>query len=279
MAFGSIDSGFQPRLFDFGAALVKTAQLAARPNFELRFHNTQNAQLDALQRDIDAIYANTNSDGATALLRSKVVKLESTLEQIGDFKTRTDARIAKSTLVIEQMNALDALADPSTVADFDAKLAEAIDTIEKIEARTYEYFGVNDKVRKHKFDALSRLQALSHNNFATQQDIDDVTAELATIRGNFLTSNQIANTNASLAYTKYASTNSRLSAINGQIASINNDANADAIGKVQERKEYYSQVLSALSLAFDASQELTNFVNSAVLPKKTDPGSVLNLFS
>ena len=279
MAFGSIYGSSQPKLFDFGAALVKTAQLSARPTFELRFYNTQNAQLDALERDIEQIYAKTNTDGATALLRTKVSKLQTTLEQIGEFKTRTDARIAKSTLVIDQVNALDSLADSSTVAEFDAKLAEAIDTIQKIEARPYEYFGVNDKVRKHKFDALSRLQALSHNNFATQQDIDDVKAELAVIRGNFLTSNQIANTNASLAYKKYAGTNTRLSNIKGQISSISIDANADAIGKVQERKEYYAQVLSVLSLAFEASQNLTDFVNSAVLPQKTDPGSVLNLFS
>ena len=279
MAFGSIYGSSQPKLFDFGAALVKTAQLSARPTFELRFYNTQNAQLDALERDIEQIYAKTNTDGATALLRTKVSKLQTTLEQIGEFKTRTDTRIAKSTLVIDQVNALDSLADSSTVAEFDAKLAEAIDTIQKIEARPYEYFGVNDKVRKHKFDALSRLQALSHNNFATQQDIDDVKAELAVIRGNFLTSNQIANTNASLAYKKYAGTNTRLSNIKGQISSISIDANADAIGKVQERKEYYAQVLSVLSLAFEASQNLTDFVNSAVLPQKTDPGSVLNLFS
>ena len=279
MAFGKIGGGYQPQLFDFGAAFVRTAQLSARPSFELNFYNTQNAQLDALDRDIQRIGRESNTTGATALLRTKVTSLESTLGQIGDFKDRTDTRIAKSTLIVQQLNELGTLADPSSVAGFDAKLTELIDTIEKTEARSYEYFGVNDKVRKHKADALSRLQSLVHNDFATQQDIDDVTAELATIRGNFLSSQQIANTNASLAYTKYSSTSRRLGEIKGQIASINIEANADVLGKIQDRKEYYSEVLTVLSLAFEASQNLTDFVANSLQPQKIDKGSVLNLFS
>lgn len=280
MAFGSIGGSYQPKLFDFGAAFVQTTSAGARPAFELRFYNTQNAQLDKLQKEIEDIYARTDTGGATALLNTKVKSLESTLGQISDFKTRTDARIAKVTLVLEQLNDLNTLADPSSVAEFDAKLAETLDTVSKIEARPYEFFGVNDKVRRNKFDAISRLEAVNHNNFATQGDIDAVKAEITTMRNNFLTSQQIANTNANLAYTKHSSTNSRLSQIKGQIASLRIEANANAISEVQKRKEYYSELLSTLSLAFEASQNLTDFVaKNAVLPQKIDPGSVLNLFS
>lgn len=280
MAFGSIGGTSQPQLFDFGAAFVQTTNAGARPAFELRFFNTQNAQLDKLDAEIEAIYARTDTAGATALLNTKVTSLESTLEQISDFKTRTDARIAKVSLLLEQLGDLDTLADPSTAAEFDAQLAETLDTLNKTEARPYEFFGVNDKVRSNKFDAISRLEALNHNNFATQGDIDAVTAELDTIRNNFLSSQQIANTNANLAYTKYTSTSSRLYDIKGQISSIRIDANATAISEVEERKKYYGELLSTLSLAFEASQNLTDFVaNNAIMPQKVDPGSVLNLFS
>jgi hypothetical protein len=279
MAFASIGDGYQFPLFDFGAAFSRTAQLAARPTFELQFYNTQNAQLDALDREIAEIQARSHTTGATALLRTRVTDLERTLEDIGDFKTRTDARIAKITLTLGQLDELTALAAPGTVAEFDAKLTETIDTITKTEAKTYEFYGVNDRVRQHRADALGRLEGLVHNNFATQQDIDDVLAELATIRTNYLASQQIAGTNANLAYTSYASTNSRLSEIKGRIASINIDANADALAEIEERKQYYSTLLTILSLAFEASQNLTDFVGNAVQPQTVDPGSVLNLFS
>lgn len=280
MAFGSIYNSYQPKLYDFGAAFVKTAQLAARPRFELQFYNTQSAQLDALDKDIADIQANSNTTSATALLRSKVSGLERSLVDIGDFKDRTDARIAKIGIVLVQLNDLNTLADPGSVAAFDTKLAEAIDTIDKIEARPYEYYGTSDRVRAHKADALSRLQALVHNNFATQPDIDAVTAELATIRNNFLASQQIAGTNASLAFTKYSSTSSSLVQINSEISAISIEANIEAVKKIEERKEYYARVLSVISLAFEASQNLTNFVaNEINFEKKTDPGSVLNLFT
>jgi len=111
-------------------------------------------------------------------------------------------------------------------------------------------------------------------------DIDAATAEFDTIRGNFLSSQEIANTNGNLAYTKYASTNSRLIDIKSRISSIKFEASADAIAEVEERKNYYGELLSTLSLAFEASQNLTDFVAAnAVLPRKVDPGSVLNLFS
>lgn len=280
MAFGSIYNSYQPKLFDFGAALVKTAQLGARPTFELQFYNTQSAQLDALDREIAQINAESDTSGATALLRTKVTDLERTLDLIDDYKTRTDARIAKISLTLEQLADLDTLADPSTVADFDAKLAETIDTIEKTETKTYEIYGVNDKVREHKDDALTRLRSLVHNNFQTPQDIASVKAELTAIRDNYLASQSIAGANANLAYTTYTSTQDRLTEIRGRISAIKFEANADAFAKIQERKDYYSQILSVLSLAFEASQQITNFVaNEVNLPHKTDPGSVVNLFS
>jgi len=279
MAFGGIGIGNRPQLFDFGAAFVRTAQQAARPAFELNFYNTQNAQLDALDRDIQKINRESDTSGATALLKTKVKSLERALAQIGEFKDRTDARIAKSTLIIEQLNDLGNLANPASVAEFDAKLAELIDTVDKTEARSYEYFGVNDKVRKHKADALTWLQAVAHNGFATQQDIDDVQADIAIIRGNFLQSNQIANTNASMAYTTFTSTSRQLNEIKGQISSISIAANAEVLGEIEERKKYYSQILTVLSLAFEASQNLTNFVGESLQPQKIDKGSVLNLFS
>jgi small-conductance mechanosensitive channel len=279
MAFGSIGNSNQTQLFDIGAALVRTAQQGARPAFELNFYNTQNAQLDALDRDIEKIRLESNTSGATALLKTKITGLERSLGQISDYKERTDARIAKSTLIIEQLNDLGNLADPSSVAEFDAKLAQLIDTVNKTEARSYEYFGVNDKVRKHKADALASLNSLSHNGFATQQDIDDVNATLSAIRSDFMSSNQIANTNANLAFTQYTSTSRQLNEIRGQMSAITIDAKAEVFGKIEERKRYYSEILTVLSLAFEASQNLTNFVGDSLQPKKIDKGSVLNLFS
>ena len=48
--------------------------------------------------------------------------------------------------------------------------------------------------------------------------------------------------------------------------------------QITERRDYFSRVLTSLSLAFEASRNLTSYVaNGAVLPQQTDRGSILDI--
>lgn len=266
--------------YDFGAAFARTALIAARPTFELQFFRTQDAILDQLDKDIENINKAVNTRGATALLRVQIKRLQNDSVTIGDYKTRTDAKAARVTLTLANFAELITLADPSTIAEFDAKLVETISLMETTKTPFYERYGVQDRLRAAKIDGLVQLQALVHNNFATQGDIDAVTATLTDIQSDYTASQTILNSNVEIAYSLQKNARTTITELSRQAANIRTDALSDATGRVKERQAYYAQVLTMISLSFEASQAFATFIAEAVaIPQKIEPGSVLNLFT
>jgi len=278
MLIGS--SSYYPPPFDFGAAMVKTSLLAAGPAFELQFFLTQDAILAKLGDEIDNIHNSVNTKGATALLDVKINRLQNDLVGINEYKSRTDAKASRVEDTLVHLTSLIANATPGTVAAFDTELAETIHMMQKTYAPTYERYGVQDRLRVAKTDGLAQLNALVHNNFATQGDIDAVTATLTAIRTDYLASQSIINSNVKIAYTLQKSGRDTVLELSRQSSNIKTEALGEATDKVKAKQEYYSQILTAISLAFEASQNIARFVAEAVvLPKKHDPGSVLNIIS
>lgn len=266
--------------FDFGAAFAQTALVAARPAFELQFFNTQDSILRQLNDDIDNINNSVNTRGATALLNVQLSRLNNDLSIINEYKARTDAKASRVSDTLDNLAELITLAAPGTVAEFDTLLAQTIDLIQKTKAPTYERYGVQDGLRAAKNDALAQLEALAHNNFATQTDIDDTVAILTAIQSDYTASETIIESNTKIAFTLHESANRTISELNRQVSNITTDALSEATGKIKEKQEFYGQLLSAISLSFEASQAFTAFIaESVAFPQKIEPGSVLNLFS
>ena len=278
MLTGTFNS-YQPS-FNFGAAFAQTALIAARPAFELQFFKTQDSILQQLSDDIDNINDAVNTRGATALLNVQLSRLNNDLAAINDFKSRTDAKASRVSDTLDNLVELVTLAAPGTVAEFDTLLAQTIDLIQKTKAQTYERYGVQDGLRSAKNDALTQLEALAHNNFATQTDIDDTVAILTAIQSDYTASETIVESNTKIAFTLQESANRTISELNRQVSNITTDALSEATGKIKEKQQFYGQLLSAISLSFEASQAFTAFIaESVALPQKVEPGSVLNLFT
>ena len=270
---------YQPS-FDLGAALVRTSLIAARPAFELQFFLTQEAILDNLDKEIDNINNAVNTKGATTLLNVQISRLQNDLAVINDFKARTDAKASRVSDTLTNLAELITLADPGTVAAFDAKLAETIALMNTTKTPVYERYGVQDRLRAAKTDGLAQLEALVHNNFASQADIDDTTAILAAIRTDYLASQPIVDGNAKIAFNLQRNATDTISELSRQVSNIKSAAISEATGKVKEKQEYYGQLLTAISLSFEASQAFATFVaEGVVLPHEIEPGSILNLFS
>lgn len=264
----------------FGQSFVQTAQLSAGPSFELQFFNTQNAVLDQLNNEIDNIQKGINTKGATALLNVKIAKLEDLGKAMSAYKDTTDKKANKIEAALEYITELEGLASAGTVADFDAKLALLHQTLEKAPSPTFERFGTPDRFRSTKFAALSTIEGLNHNNFATQQDIDDTLATLSAMKTSLNTTKAIVDINADIAYGQQSSNQGKILELRAAIFEIETSAQSAATKEITEKQEYYSQVLTVISLAFDASQEFTNFISQSTnFEKKPEPGSVLNLFS
>lgn len=278
MLIGSF-TPYQPS-FDFGAAFAKTAQAAARPLFELQFFATQDAILSQLSDEIDNIGNASNTKGATALLNVQLAKLKGDLTVINDFKARTDAKQSRVSDTLDNLASLTTLAAPGTVAEFDTLLAQTIHLIQKTNAPTYERYGVQDGLRSAKNDALTQLQALAHNNFATQADIDNTTATLAAIQTKYTASQLIVESNTKIAFTLQESGNRVISELNRQVSIIKTDALSAATGAIKEKQQYYGQLLSAISLSFEASQAFSTYISDQLTQsQKPEPGSILSLFS
>ena len=278
MLIGTFSSNKQS--FDFGAAFAQTALVAARPAFELQFFNTQDSILRQLNDDIDNINNSVNTRGATALLDVQLSRLNNDLGIINEYKARTDAKASRVSDTLDNLAELITLAAPGTVAEFDTLLAQTIDLIQKTKAPTYERYGVQDGLRAAKNDALAQLEVLAHNNFATQTDIDDTVAILTAIQSDYTASETIIESNTKIAFTLQESANRTISELNRQVSNITTDALSEATGKIKEKQEFYGQLLSAISLSFEASQAFTAFIaESVAFPQKIEPGSVLNLFS
>ena len=278
MLIGTFNS-YQPS-FNFGAAFAQTALIAARPAFELQFFKTQDSILQQLSDDIDNINDAVNTRGATALLNVQLSRLNNDLAAINDFKSRTDAKASRVSDTLDNLVELVTLAAPGTVAEFDTLLAQTIDLIQKTKAQTYERYGVQDGLRSAKNDALTQLEALAHNNFATQTDIDDTVAILTAIQSDYTASETIVESNTKIAFTLQESANRTISELNRQVSNITTDALSEATGKIKEKQQFYGQLLSAISLSFEASQAFTAFIaESVALQQKVEPGSVLNLFT
>lgn len=265
---------------DFNQSLVQTFQLAAGPTFELQFFNTQNAVLDKLNEEVTAIQEGINTTGATALLNVQIAKLEDEGTRISAYKDTTDAKSGKIEAASEYITELLTLADPGTVAEFDAKWALLYDTLEKTPSPSYEFYGTNDRLRDTKYAALASMDAHNHNSFATQQDIDDTVALLNSIQADLNTSKAIVDINGDLAFGLQTSNQSKVLEIRSDVLDIELNAQSAATAAIAEKQELYSQILTVFSLAFEASQEFTNFIADNVNFEQEPPaGSVVNLFS
>lgn len=264
----------------FSQSFVQASQLAAGPTFELQFFNTQNAVLDKLNEDVTRIQEGINTNGATALLKVQIAKLEDEGTRISAYKDTTDSKANKIEVALEYIAELQTLTAPGTVAEFDAKLALLHDTLEKTPSPTFEHYGTSDRLRDTKFAALTAIEGLTHNNFATQQDIDDTNAYLTSLQTDLNTSKAIVDINGDLAFDLQSANSGKVLEVRSGIFDIEIAAQASATAEIAQQQEKYSQILTVFSLAFEASQDFTNFISQELnFDKKPPKGSVLNLFS
>lgn len=270
---------YQPA-FDFGAAFAQTAAAAARPAFELQFFLTQSSLLDQLDKEVENINAAINTGGATALLDIQISKLNTDLAAINDFKVRTDAKSSRVSDTLTSLAELSTLATPGTAAEFDTKLTETIALLQTTNAPVYERYGVQDRLRLAKTDALAQLEALVHNNFATQTDIDNTTAIISAIQTDYLASQSIVENNVEISFNLQQTAQTTIGELGRQVSGIKTDALSAATGEVKEKQAFYAQLLSTISLSFEASQAFTTFIAENISQsQEPEPGSVLNLFS
>ena len=199
---------------------------------------------------------------------------------IDAFAVRAKSNRITTEDTISNLSNLVALADPSTVAEFDALLATTIADIEKLDTPLFERFGAPDGLRKVKADALAQLNSLVHNNFATGGDISAVQAALNNLSADFGGALVITRINENAGLDLSQNTNAKIADLDAEIAAIKLGAQAEKIDVIERERARAAQILTALSLSFEASKALTDYITQAtIFEPEVDPGSILNLFT
>lgn len=266
--------------FNFGQSFARLAQAAARPNFELQFNAAQNAVLDRLDQRIEELQAKDLFLGRTAALRVKASQLEARTPELEQYRQRvTDNR----TTTLDVLNALgDArnLADPGSVAEFDAKLAEAVELVGRLQTAPFALIGIDDGLLQTKPQVEADLAAITTNNFATAADIQAVQDAIDAISDTLGTTLSVLEINDDNAFDALTALQRQQVEVQRQIDNIETDERQQRLDEVNELREQASRTLTIISLGFEGSQNLGNFLSENLrIGQDPEPGSVLNLFA
>ena len=270
------------REFSFARSMATIAQQAARPAFELAFYFTQSAVLDKLDKELNALLSSDDDTSSqTAHLRVKVHRFDLELDRVGNYRTRVTSNRENIKTVQTLLTDLRALADSSTVADFDAKRTDVLNVLEKLRVAGRSFIGAPDKLRAAKASAIADIEGIVHNNFATQADIDAAQATIDGVVADLAAPAELVEVNYQMARKYDNALQASKAKAELEIDDIQGDARHAKLVSMKEKQQYYANVLSAISLAFEAGQAVTEFVaqNANFELKRPAPGSVLNLFT
>lgn len=266
--------------FSAAQSLVQLSTLSAAPNFELRFNNAQNAALDRLNEKIVKINSADFGRGKTALFKVKIARLEREKAALEPFKATTQTNRFSVKAAIEQLSELRDLADPSSVSDFEAKLSQVQNTLSTFRTAKRFNYGVPDKLSTARDDGNATLDAIVHNNFASQGDIDAAQSAIDTLSASLEESLVYIEINFTIAKNLFKSADVGLDKAKLKVDEIESVERERKVAEIKELEEQTSRILTNISLSFEVAQSFTEAINkNAILPREIEPGSVLNLFA
>jgi len=261
-------------------SLVRLAQAAARPSFELQFNIAQNTELSRLDAKIAEFQDSNFGQGKTALLRIKASRLERELEETKAFSATVKTNRLTLKDLQDQLDELRALADPTTVAEFDSKRAEVLQSLDKLRSATPGRLGAPDGLAAAKADGLAAIEAIVTNGFATAPDIQAAQDAIDAVRSDLDGSLAIVEINNTLSVNLIKTVDRSLDQAKLKIDDIEIAERKKQIDEIQELRDRTAQILTTISFAFEAAQAFTDsLAESTILPREIEPGSVLNLFA
>ncbi len=261
-------------------SLVRLAQAAARPNFELQFNIAQNVELARLDAKIAEFQESDFGQGKTALLRVKASRLERELEEVKAYSATVKTNRLTVKDLQNQLDELRALADPTTVAEFDSKRAEVLQSLDKLLSATPGRLGAPDGLAATKADGLAAIEAIVTNDFASAADVQAAQDAIDAVRSDLDGSLAIIEINNTLSVNLIKTVDRSLDQAKLKIDDIEIAERKKQIDEIQALRDRTAQILTNISFAFEAAQALTDsLAESTLLPREVEPGSVLNLFA
>ena len=259
-------------------AMVQLAQNATRTNFEVQFNATQNAMLERFNERVAEFQDSDFGEAKTVRLRLKAASLERDLELARASKSVVSSNRLTAKDLVTQLGELQSLADPGTVSEFEAKRTEVLETLDKLRSATGFILGAPDGLADTKSNGLAAIEAIVTNSFATQTDIDTAQDSIDTVIDELNASLTILEINQDIATNTISSKDRVLGQVDREISDIQSAERSKSIDEIRALEQETANVLTNISLSFEGSRFLTQYVADSLSPQTIEPGSVLNLF-
>jgi hypothetical protein len=261
------------------ASLVRLAQAAARPNFELQFNIAQNVELARLDAKIAEFQDSDFGRGKTALLRVKATRLGRELAEVKDYNATVATNRQTVKDLLDQLEELRGLADPTSVADFETKQAAVLDSLDRLRTATTHRLGAPDGLADTKAEGLAAIEGIVTNNFTSAADIQAAQDAIDILSADLDGALTIIEINNTLSANLIKTVDRSLDEANLKIDDIEIAERKKQIDEIQALRDRTAQSLTSISFAFEAAQALTDALAQSTLPQEIEPGSVLNLFA
>jgi len=266
--------------FSLTKSLVRLSQMSARPRFELQFNITQNAVLERMNKEVEAVQESFGgSSSKTALLQLKQKRVARELAGVQDYEATTKSNRLTVKDILTDLYDLRDLAAPATEAEFLAKRDEVAAKFDKLRTATSYLIGAPDLLSKRKTEGPTELNAIVTGGFDIQQEIDDAQAAIDNVTADMNASLTIIEINQDMVVNLRDSLQRQGDETSIAIDDVEILERKARIDAVKETQDKFGRILSVLSISFEGSQAIAESIATAtVLGQERDPASILNLF-
>ncbi|MBI2585474.1 MAG: hypothetical protein HYW28_06310 [Rhodospirillales bacterium] len=270
-------------LFPLGASLANLATAAAAPNFELQFSQLQNTIIRRVNTEI----ARVNNTGASKRfeiekLQKDGLKLADALPLIQAYREGNNNNLGQIELLQEDAAALAASLGTDDVdqAEVDAFNAQRDLIVEKLDNLfIFIHPDVVDgkavQFLKEQVDTLNALTPV----VGTQADNQAVINAVATFQDQLDTAFTVTQNTVDVALRLELGIQRKQAEVLTEFEELTTVEQARKAQEIENIKIDFANLLTAISLTFEANKSFAQELNKFLTPFVPEPGSILNIFT
>ncbi len=266
----------------FAAGFGGLANSAARPNFELQFNILQNAIIERINKDIDAINESSTENQVDAFLLLSQKKLTLFKENLARFAFYNARNAWTIPDLQDKLDQLESAVNANDTATFDSLLAQVNDAVGNLQAPDGSTIAITipDGITALRRDGLLNVDGTKITAYSQFADSAEALAAIESARDQLGISLSNVLIKAEAAENIRVVTDRKLTATIFAIETARTAGEAEKAAELAKVRENYSQLLNALSLAFESSQAMAEQLGKNLFdPNRVAPGSVINMFT
>ncbi len=269
-----------------GAVIANAAASAARPTFELQFNQLQNTVIRRLNDEIAKVNTTTPLERHKVEgLKKEGVKLADSLPVLEQYKTGNQHNLSRLEKLREMIASLmetfhiDTTLTEEGVSLIEEKKQELASEIDNLYVLTHPDITDGDITRRVKEDRAVLESHSAAVGDITGNDNQEFLDFLYNLDSKINVAQEVTTNTVYMVVDMQSGIQADMSEIEAELTDINTLQQLEKSEKITEMRERYGQLLQAISLSFESSNDYVTMLNEYLSPRIPPKGSVLNLFS